>query len=387
MTAAQAGSHPRVLLLATTILLPYRVMRCARAAGAKVLVLSTAGGADLRYSNRLEGCRRIESPLDGSFDSGLADEINWQAEQFGADMVLPGDAPSTRSLIAVRDQVTPPCFPMPDLECFDLLNNKWRFQSLCDELGIAHAGGVLYADVEALMSDVRAGAVRFAAIAKPLSMDSGIGCVVLKAGSAEREVLRIFYAPILVQDFIEGSDIGASTYCSEGEIMAFVAHRYHHQTYETFYDQGVYDSIEKVSRKLGLTGVFNFDMRLTREGRIYFLECNPRFFFKIVMSMHAGINFVALGLPGADVPPAPVRCGETVVQLPKAVLAALPTPWRLRRRSWGALKFALADPVPYLREELGLFDEEKARLNFFRKSTPPNVPAHGDWSQGARQVA
>lgn len=382
MTAARAGSHPRVLLLATTILLPYRIMRCAEAAGAKVLVLSTAGGEDLKFSNRLEGCRRVESPMDGSFDPALADEINWQAEQFGADMVLPGDAPSTRSLIAVRDRVAPPCFPMPNLECFDLLNNKWRFQALCDELGIDHAGGRLYADVAALTSDVRAGKVRLAAIAKPLSMDSGIGCVVLKAGSAERETLRIFYAPILVQDFIAGSDIGASTYCHNGEIAAFVAHRYHHQTYTTFDDQSIYDSIGRVSRRLGLTGVFNFDMRLTPEGRVYFLECNPRFFFKIAMSMLAGINFVAFGLPGAVVPSPPVRCGETVVQLPKAMLAALPTPWRLRRRSWSALKFALADPVPYLREELGLFDEEKARLSYFRSTTSPAEPAH-DLSQVA----
>ena len=387
MTAAQAGSHPRVLLLATTILLPYRVMRCAEAAGAKVLVLSAAGGADLRFSNRLEGCRRIESPMDGIFNPALADEINWQAEQFGADMVLPGDAPSTRSLIAVQDRVRSPCFPMPDLECFDLLNNKWRFQALCDELGIEHAGGGLYANVEALGSAVQAGEVRFAAIAKPLSMDSGIGCVVLKARSAERDLRRIFYAPILVQDFIPGSDIGASTYCHDGEITAFVAHRYHHQTYTTFNDQRVYESIEKVSRRLGLTGVFNFDIRLTPEGRIYFLECNPRFFFKIAMSMLAGINFVALGLPGAAVPSAPVRCGETVVQLPKAILAALPTPWRLRGRSWSALKFALADPVPYLREELGLFDQEKARLHSFRKTTSPAEPAHDDLSQDARQVA
>jgi hypothetical protein len=105
------------------------------------------------------------------------------------------------------------------------------------------------------------------------------------------------------------------------------------------------------------------------------------------MSMLSGINFVALGLPGAAVPPAPVRCGETVVQLPKAMLAALPTPWRLRGRSWNALKFALADPVTYLREELGLFHEEKVRLSFFRKTTPPAAPAPGDWSQRARQAA
>ncbi|HKR89915.1 MAG TPA: ATP-grasp domain-containing protein [Phenylobacterium sp.] len=385
MIPARSSSRPRLLLLATTILLPYRIMRCAEAAGASVSVMHTAGAADLRFSNRPEGCYPTDRAVDGAFDPLLAEEINLRARRLGVDMVLPGDAPSTRSLIAVRDLVAPPCFPMPDLDRYDLLNDKWRFQALCAELGIKTPGGVLYADVEALRTDLRLGKVPFTAIAKPLSMDSGIGCVVLNAGTAARQVQRIFYAPILVQDFIAGSDIGASSYCDEGKITAFVAHRYHHQTYATFDDERIYDVVESVARRLALTGVFNFDMRLTPDGRIYFLECNPRFFFKIAMSMLSGINFVALGLPGAQVEHAPVRCGETVVQLPKAALAALATPWKLRARSWDALKFALSDPVPYLREELGIFDEEKARLRFFRKT--PSAAARGDWSPGARKVA
>jgi len=385
MTTTVPRSHPRLLLLATTILLPYRVMRCAEAAGAKVVVLGTRGGEGLRYSNRLEGYCPTERPLDGEFDPNLADEINERARRLDVDMVLAGDAPSTRSLIAVRDQVAAPCFPMPDLAAFDLLNDKWRFQALCEELGIECPRAVLYAGVEALKLDIRAGAVQFAAIAKPLSMDSGIGCVVLNPASAEQDLARIFYAPVLVQDYVAGADIGASTYCDDGEITAFVAHRYHHQTYATFDDERIYLSIEKVARKLGLTGVFNFDMRLTAEGRIYFLECNPRFFFKIAMSMLSGINFVALGLPGGRHAGAPLRCAETVVQLPKAMLAALPTPWRLRRRSWTALKFSLGDPVPYLREELGLVHEQATRARFFRKAAPQPRPAADGW--GKRQVA
>jgi carbamoylphosphate synthase large subunit len=386
MTPARSPSRPRLLLLATTILLPYRIMRCARAAGAQVLALSTAGGADLRFSNRLAACLRTERPIDGTFDPVLAEEINRIAREHDVDMVLPGDAASTRSLIAIRDLVAPSCFPMPDLEQFDLLNDKWRFQELCGELGIETPGGVLYADAEALKAVLRNGGVRFPAIAKPLSMDSGIGCVVLDAETAEREVLGLFYAPILVQDYIAGSDIGASAYCNAGEISAFIAHSYHHQTYVTFDDERIYASIEKVARRLGLTGVFNFDMRLTPDGRIYFLECNPRFFFKIAMSMLSGINFVAQRLPGAAVQATPVRCGKTVVQLPKAMLAALPTPWKLRPRSWNALRYALADPVPYLREELHLFDEEQVRLGFFRKAMAPGA-APAAWRPSAREVA
>jgi hypothetical protein len=387
MTSAALGAHPRLLLIATTILLPYRILRCAEAAGAKVWVLGAPGGAGLRYSNRIEGYSPTGRIIDGCFDPGLAEEINLTARRLGVDMVLAGDAPSTRSLIAVRELVNPECFPMPDLERFDLLNDKWRFHGLCGELGIERPKSALYADAEALRRDVQAGRLEFASIAKPLSMDNSIGCIVLGAQTAERDLLRIFYAPIVVQDYIAGADIGASVYCSDGEILAFIAHKYHHQTYETFYDDHIYSDIEKVSRTLHLNGVFNFDMRLTPEGCVYFLECNPRFFFKIAMSMLSGINFVALGLPGARAEATPVRCGKTLVQLPKALLAALPTPWKLRARSWNALKFALGDPVPFLREELGFVREGQVRPGVVGGPVQPTAAAPSGWGQDARQVA
>jgi len=103
-----------------------------------------------------------------------------------------------------------------------------------------------------------------------------------------------------------------------------------------------------------LSGIYNFDMRRDPEGEIYFLECNPRFFFSIAMGMVAGLNLLALGLPGQQPIDAPRVCAPTVVQFPKAMLAALLTPWRLRAKSWDALKFVAADLAPYLREELGL---------------------------------
>ena len=38
-------------------------------------------------------------------------------------------------------------------------------------------------------------------------------------------------------------------------------------------------------------------MILTPDGAVHYLECNPRFFYKINLSMIAGVNFVAHGLP------------------------------------------------------------------------------------------
>ncbi|HUO11328.1 MAG TPA: ATP-grasp domain-containing protein, partial [Caulobacteraceae bacterium] len=157
--------------------------------------------------------------------------------------------------------------------------------------------------------------------------------------------------PILVQEFVSGEDVGASVYCVNGEIKSFIAHRYHRAIYSTFFEQRIFDDIAKIARHSNVNGVLNFDMRLTKGGGLFYLECNPRFFFKIAMSMLAGVNFVAAGLPGCGAP-LRLEASETI-RFPKALLAALPTPWRLKGGA-AVLRHLLSDPTPWLREELGL---------------------------------
>ena len=74
------------------------------------------------------------------------------------------------------------------------------------------------------------------------------------------------------------------------------------------------------------------------------------------MSMLAGVDFISLGL-GRRAPVEPVIGAPTAVRLPKALLMTLGAPWRVERQSWRALKMAVTDPVPYVREELGLEED------------------------------
>jgi hypothetical protein len=210
----------------------------------------------------------------------------------------------------------------------------------------------LFSSVEDLGQEINAGTIELPFIAKPLSMDSALGCVTLRRETARKDLALIFYRPILVQELIEGEDIGASVYCKKGEITAFIAHKYRRATYSTFLTDSIYQDIAKLMQVIKGDGVFNFDMRLTPDGQIFYLECNPRFFFKIAMSMLAGINFVSLGLPGHDTFVVPKL--SVTIQFPKAMLASLPRPWLLSKNCWTVLQFLFRDPIPYLREELGL---------------------------------
>jgi predicted ATP-grasp superfamily ATP-dependent carboligase len=356
---SKTKNRPNLLLLSTRFKMPYRVLRCAQNAGACVYVLGTTGAVGLKHSRYCKVFSLTNCPIDGKYDAALAEEINRRVVAFNINWVLAGDAPSTRTLIAIRDLICAPCFPMPDLEQFDLLNNKWRFSELCSSLGIKHPHSRLFSGVDELSREIEANNISFPAIAKPLNMDSGDGCIKLSSEWARSKITDIFYNPILVQEFIEGEDIVASVYCERGEIRAFVAHRYRRNTYRTFYDDAIFVEIKKLMGHLKVNGVFNFDMRLARDGSVFYLECNPRFFFSIAMSMIAGINFVSLGLSGCGVGASPTKCGPVTVRFPKAILASLFTPWNLNMKSWEAFRFVLSDPIPYFREELRMEDDNR----------------------------
>jgi ATP-grasp in the biosynthetic pathway with Ter operon len=345
---------PRMLLVASTFKVPYRVLRCAKAIGATVHVFGTRQARGLRYSRYCSAFLQFDRQIDGDGDPELESEINHHIDQLKIDIVLAGDAPSTRSLIKIQDQLRARCFPMPTLEQFDLLNNKSRFGDLCQSLGIRYPAARVYPTVDELERYIVENGLKTQHIAKPLSLDGSIGCIVFRPETAREQLPEIFYEPVLVQEFIDGEDIGASVYCERGEIRAFLAHSYNRDTYYTFFDQKIYDDIAKLMRHLKTDGIFNFDMRLAPDGQVWFLECNPRVFFKIALSMLAGINFIWLGLPGRLEIGPPWKLGATTVRYPKAFLVTLLTPWKLGHRCWEALKFVLSDPLPYIREELKL---------------------------------
>lgn len=362
LTERRAGGSSRrparnVLMICGLFGLPYRAMRCVAATGAAVHVLGNHGARGFRYSRFCASFTPLDRPLDGDFDEALAAVINTHIDRLGIDLVMAGDQPSSRALVGVRAMLRAPCFPMPDLATFDLLNDKWEFFKLCSRLGVRCPPTRLLPDRRALERELKAGSLRPPLIAKPLSLDGNRGVVPLIGRGIRSALASIRYEPVLAQDYIPGVDIGASAFCEGGEIRGFVLHRLARATYSTFSNDIILDSISRIARETAYSGVFNFDMRLSPDGVVHFLECNARFFYKMDLSMLAGINFTAYGLR----PDMPARfVSGTRVRLVKAMLATLPTPWRLTRRDLAFLRHRYSDPLSYLRQVLGIDWEDRS---------------------------
>jgi len=349
--AARTKAH-RVLFVATLFQMPYRVMRCARAAGAeKLYVLTNPGARGLALSRHCARQFVSDSIIDGSRDELLAREINRLVRDFDITMVMPGDAPATRSLIASRDLIDAPCFPLPGLDEFDLLNNKWAFTRLCRTLAIRCPTTRLFTDSAALAQELASGHTDYPAVVKPVELSGNEGVFRLDPDTIEAGLRKIDYRPVLLQDFIDGDDIGASVYCRSGEIRAFVAHHLADGVYSTFWDQRIFDDIRRILEPLKVDGVYNFDMRRTPHGEVYYLECNPRFFFKIDLSMLAGINFVGLGLADHCSDGPAIICPSGQLRSPRALLSS-PRNWTWRNAALALRVYS--DPLPPLLERMGI---------------------------------
>ena len=338
-------------MLATEFKLPYRALRCAQAAGARIFVLGTPPAKGLSFSRYCKAFIQARRPLDGELDPDLATEINAHVERLGIDMVMATDAHALRSLILIRDQLVAACFPTPSLETFDLLNDKARFTGLCRTLGVNCPRSRVFASPSAVNQAIEAGALELPAIIKPLRMDGGAGCFTLRGPTARDRLSRVFYRPVLVQDLIDGDDISASVYCEAGEVLASVVYAYKAGIYRTFVEPAILTEIGRITAHLKADGIYNFDIVRSRGGEVFFLECNPRMFFTMNMSMLAGLNFVAAGLPGRRQPP--LSLPPRTIYFPGSILASLSRYWRMGGNVWPGMKFSLADPIPYLRERLG----------------------------------
>jgi hypothetical protein len=66
----------------------------------------------------------------------------------------------------------------------------------------------------------------------------------------------------------------------------------------------------KIAAETSYDGVANFDARMDDKGRVWLIECNPRFFMRVTAARICGLDFLKLGLPGRPSISAPQARGR-----------------------------------------------------------------------------
>jgi len=292
--ASLAGGSPRpprnILLLAQSFQAPYRVMRCAAATGAKVFLFCNDEARSLAVSRFCAGYQDFTFEPEPTPEAA-ATQIEAFCRKHKIDMILPADAIATRLLAGARHLLTTPVFPIPDLATFDQLVTKDRFMEFCRANAVRHPEGHILANREALIAAIKNGCIKLPAILKPINRWGSVGVVKIDAHNALEVAATIDYAPVLVQDFIEGVDRSISIFARKGAVHKQVTYCYPDAAFTFQREPELARIVGDIAANLKLDGVFNFDARIEADGTVWMIECNPRFFFTMDAAMVAGANF------------------------------------------------------------------------------------------------
>jgi predicted ATP-grasp superfamily ATP-dependent carboligase len=361
------------LMLAFAFTLPYHVMRAAAAAGLKVHVLGDGASRGLKTSRFCRSYR--ETRFVGDPEALLA-EIGDVVRDHAIDLVIPSDDVATRLLAALRGRVPARCINVPNLDTFDLLNDKGRFTDFCRDNGVSAPQGWLFATVDDLRAALARRDIALPITVKPTNRSGGVGVFHIREPGQLPQVEAIDYAPVLVQRHIRGESVSITALCDDGRITAHVAQQRDAARFRVFADA---DLLAEISRLVALTrydGTANFDaIRCDEDGRYYLVECNPRFWYSIYLVMIAGLNFVELSRAPPRSVPATLDGGEFRLSLRQI----LSRPWRAGRLDWKFIRYCLGDPLPFLLQRVRRYDDSEAAVEATGRS------AGGD--AGVRPIA
>lgn len=334
----------RALLLAEDFRLPYRVLRCASSCCDDVYVLGTAGSSKLRMSN---SCARY-IPIGGSyqeFGDAEVSHINAVCAEWRIDCILPSCPMTTRFLARFGGALETLHYPVPTAVVFDLLDDKGRFADLCSELGVPRPDTRSVQEVEDLHRMVSEQRLAYPFIVKPANLWGSAG---VKKISCDDELPdRLNYSPIIVQQYIPGHEICAFFLCDNGDIKASIQYL-REESRSTFVHEPEIERYARVIIKhLRCSGVVGFDVRRDARGDVHFIECNPRFWYRMHFAAFAGLNFVNAGLSSAsDILVNIQAINGIIIQGYGDLLRCMLTPWRMTDYDVAHLRYLIADPIP-----------------------------------------
>jgi glutathione synthase/RimK-type ligase-like ATP-grasp enzyme len=334
----------RILILATGFKPQYRVLRCASALRHEVFVAGQAGALLLgfsRYCTRLYRC-----DFQNWHQSKVVEFINSLIERLGIDVVLPSDAITTTLLARIGSELTSKVYPVPPERLFERLGNKDSFMKLCSTLGVRHPRSLLVRDPHELKKIVSRGEFTAPFVVKSVNRSGGDGIFRVLNGRDLQSISKMIdYAPILIQEYVPGSDISLSLFCSSGKPIAAVVFERDSKSFRCVSHASFRAEAERIAAATQFDGVINFDGILTASGEVVFLECNPRFFYSMDLVMLAsGINFVGTGL-GDEAGRADGERDVHPIRLWRSIASSIFSPWRLENSDLSFVRYTLADPV------------------------------------------
>ena len=274
------------------------------AADAECVVICPGTTRYLHLSNMCS--RHWIAEFDGSDDDTITGIVNRCADDMPGLVLIPADCLATRLVNRVRARLHVRIARVPDEEMLDLFDNKWRFHQFCKRLGLNVPPTQVAASKEALDFSVAAHELGLPFIVKPLDQHGAAGLLLVSSENDYRENIlgndAYRYAPLVVQRYIRGIDVGLNLLAIRGKVQAIAVQRRDYPQNEEakirfFSNDYLAKAAFLLCEESGYDGVMNVDARIEEDtGTVYLFEANPRYWVSLSASTWCGLNFVAENL-------------------------------------------------------------------------------------------
>jgi predicted ATP-grasp superfamily ATP-dependent carboligase len=268
---------------------------------ADCVVVCAKGTRFLRYTWLLSSYMEVD--FSGADDNKFVESVNRLAESTPDIVLIPADCDSARMVNRMRQQLKMSIMPTPDSAMLDCLDNKWRFYQFCKEHGLNAPASRLLLDKHDIDLAFLAHDPGFPFVVKPLDQAGSKGVLVISCVEEFRSKIldndAYQFAPLIVQRYIDGVDVGLNLLSIKGRVTALAVQQRRYPQHEAakidFLSNPYLEHVaHTICRHSGYDGVMNVDARIERDtGKIFLFECNPRFWRSLLASAWCGLNFVA----------------------------------------------------------------------------------------------
>lgn len=335
------------LVLTSLENLALTMIRTLSGKGIKVTIAGAGPGRMLRLSRHCSAFVKV-AENGAEYAEARAPALKKAAalaRERGIDLVVPVDVPGGLFAAGLRPLLPDTAFfPFTGPETLRLLDNKWTFYGFLRGLGIPTPATWLLEDAE------QARDLPMPLILKPLSEAGGKGVEVVRDAAARDARLAGTAAhqrfPTLAQEYIDGEEVSLSFLADRGKVLAWSVHMHlSGGAKEYIEDERVVELGRRIAAAASYHGVANVDMRYDRgRGKVFVIECNPRFWGTYKYTLGLGIDYLDRGLALID-----GRATEPFDRAPTAFVPGLAATVK------GILKGRLKVPSasrPYLRQKL-----------------------------------
>lgn len=277
------------------------VIRClAEVKNVKTFILSNKKTAPIRYSRYIAQFLYYENGIKKEDRiAAIIDAI----ERINADILLPVDVETIRLITEHKKKLTRliSIAPVPEIDSFDIANDKWSLALWLNENKISHPKTLLCSSMSSL--DEAISSISFPILTKPRKGSGGKGIKVFDNAEEYQSWYKRYdhSEDIIIQSYIKGYDIDCSVLCANGRILAHTIQKslkYKSDSIswplgiEFLDNDEILNIVKKVVEKFKWSGVVHIDLRYDEiEQCVKLIEMNPRFWASVAASLFAGVNF------------------------------------------------------------------------------------------------